>query len=52
MDSWGGIGSVSGKMCLRLLDEIREGLRGKFTLKLRLEDERHYLGGYSIQIKW
>lgn len=41
--------SVSGKMFLSQPEEIRERLRGKFTLELRLEDERHFLGGYSIQ---
>lgn len=40
--------SVSGKVFLSLPKEIREGLRGKFTLERRLEEERHFLGGHSI----
>lgn len=39
---------ASGKMSLHLPEEIREGLRGVFTLEQGLEDERHFLGGYPI----
>lgn len=36
--------SASGKMSLHLPEEIREGLRGEFTLEQGLEDEKAFSG--------
>lgn len=46
MEMWvPGVGlevTASGKQFLSLPEEISEGLKGKFTLELRLEDEKAF----------